>query len=218
MGVDFSATCDGTSATEPNPMCNIRPRAQEILGDPISKFGYADPRAPLRLVFKPSEAFPLRLNVLEETGLLQMEFADWELAIESGETRFIVAKLSAKIGLQVLPLEFDPANPSSLRIGVKIIAEKSHFWVTEKEGTNTTIIPGPVLLSKLEQILKLAIDNYSKAGKEIRFSIPRSYDFSTIGFGLPRLVWGANGFDIGWDAGANRLLLHSVPVVQARDH
>lgn len=213
MGLDFSAVCDGEN-TEPNALCNIRPRAQEILGDPISRFGYLDPKAPLHLVLNPSAAFPLRLHVADALGLLQVEFADWDLAIESGGVRYVAARLSAKIGLQVLAPDFDPDRPDLLKAGLRIVAEKSRFWVAEKEGSNTTVIPGTVLLSRLEQILKLALDNYSKPGKEILFSVPRGFDFSTIGFNLPKLVWGADGFQLGWDASGDRLLLQSVPHLQ----
>src|SRR3989344_3386400 len=213
LGIDFEKACVTKESKKPNALCNIPPRAREILGAPISDFGYLEPTAPLKLVLIPSLAYPLRIDVLDEKGKIQIEFADWELAIESERERLIVAKLSLKLAATFSPLAVLPEDPENFYIMVRLLPLDSRWWITEKRGTNATIIPSGSLLTTLDNKLQLAVGGFDEPGEEIKIKIPRAVRLPLTEFELPKLVWGPEGFDFAWDPHTDRLLLQLLPAL-----
>lgn len=157
-GIDFDERCRQKEGEKKDPLCNLRPRAQEILGSPITAYGYLNPGDPLRLTLTPSKAFPLRLSVLSaQDKLIRLELADWEITIASSERPLITARLSMKLTGKISGT-FDSA-------GLRLIQDQSVVWVIPIEKTNTTVIPGTALLAELKEKLQSAVNLY--AGQEI---------------------------------------------------
>lgn len=153
-GIDFDERCRQKEGEKKDPLCNIRPRAQEILGNPITAYGYLNPKDPVRLTLVPSKAFPLRLQILNaREKLIRLELADWEVTISSEKEPLITARLSMKI------------TGKLSETGLQLLQDQSAVWVTPIEKTNTTVIPGSALLAELKEKLQSAVNLYS--GQEI---------------------------------------------------
>ncbi|MDO8526339.1 MAG: hypothetical protein Q7T03_01470 [Deltaproteobacteria bacterium] len=216
-GFDFDIDCQISEKEkkEPSPLCAVRPRAKEILGNMISELGYLQATDPVQLTLTPSNAFPLRVSAIDNEGSVQLEFADWELNISSGGKNIVTGKLSFQLMALISPPSLNATDPDSFAFTVKLVQDKSRWWILEKQGSNTTVIPGSQLLYNLEQGLKLAISYFATEGHEIKFSIPRSV-FVPSGslfekLGMQELTWTPGGFNLGWDAPTNSLLFQGTP-------
>jgi hypothetical protein len=69
-GFDFVKECDafvesgGDSAEAYSPLCNVRPRVSELLGTPLSKYGYFEPKQPLLVRIHGNSALPPHISVV----------------------------------------------------------------------------------------------------------------------------------------------------------
>lgn len=69
-GFDFVTECDafveggGESAEAYSPLCNVRPRVSELLGTPLTKYGYLEPKHPLMIRVRGNSALPPHISVV----------------------------------------------------------------------------------------------------------------------------------------------------------
>lgn len=209
---DFEEKCE---TVKPDDLCKIYPRTQEILGTAVTDYGYLDPKDPVRLTLTPSKAFPLRLSALEPEGKVLLEVADWILGIEAKGDKLIDAKLGIQLVAEVSLPELTTQDPDHFEIILKPLVQESRIWLTPIPESNKTIIPGTLLVSDLKQ----KVESYLfSAEKEFRIPIKRFFDFPENSLfekmGLQELTWGHNGFELSWDAAADRLQFNLMPVLR----
>ncbi len=201
-----------------NPLCNVWPRAREILGGEISEYGYLAPTAPLRILVVPSTAFPLRVSALDSHGKMAIETLDWELQMESGDLKIITALLSMKLVAYISPAMVLPQHPDALMMSIRLDGEKSKIWITEKEGSNATVVPSDVLLSSLLAKFQFAINQYSKPETEIKLHFPRflllAPDSIFSKLGLQELTWTQGGLQMQLEDSSDQLFLQLQPVLR----
>jgi hypothetical protein len=71
-GFDFVTKCDaflkneGKKGGVPSPLCNLRPRVLELLGTPLTKYGYFPAKQPLLVRIEGNRALPIHVSVVNE--------------------------------------------------------------------------------------------------------------------------------------------------------
>ena len=74
-GFDFVSECDafiesgGQDASSYSPLCNMRPRVSELLGTPLTRYGYFPAKHPLLLRIKSNRALPPHISVVNITEI-----------------------------------------------------------------------------------------------------------------------------------------------------
>ena len=72
LGFDFVYKCDafleneGRDGGTPSALCNLRPRVSELLGTPLTKYGYFPSNHPMLIHVKANSALPPHLSVVSE--------------------------------------------------------------------------------------------------------------------------------------------------------
>lgn len=65
LGFDFVEKCDAVqTGDEPSTLCNIRPRVSELLGLPLTRYGYFEPNHPLMMRVSMGQALPPHLSIV----------------------------------------------------------------------------------------------------------------------------------------------------------
>lgn len=74
-GFDFVYKCDAFLENEgrdggfPSALCNLRPRVSELLGTPLSRYGYFPPNHPMLIRVQGNRALPPHINVVHENEI-----------------------------------------------------------------------------------------------------------------------------------------------------
>lgn len=203
-GIDFEERCRAVEGEKRDPLCNIRPRALEILGSPITTHGYLQPSDPVRISLAPSKAYPLHIGVRGGAeGGVSVEIANWGLTVSSTESRFITARLAMKLFARAGKPALSAEDPAYFILPLRLVQEKSALWLTPVEATNTTVIPGTALLAELKEKLQSAVNLYSQEGQEIKIKIPKKLTFSEDSLpgilGIREIPLGGEHLEIFWN-------------------
>lgn len=208
--VEIDKKCDAEEAIDPkklDPICSLRslrPRVQELLGSSMEQFGYLNSNHPLMLQLKPSQLFPVHLQMMQDKTL-EVSLADWELsifALQIDESQPVDAKGNPALKLdrdghpQILPMGSgpiirlkvgliltaqlegpltDPKDPTQLLFKAKVLGEQSRWVITPVAGSNATAISPMNLVTNLKDKLDVSLqDILGKKGEEIPIPLPKS--------------------------------------------
>ncbi len=90
-GFDFVATCDafiesgGSSAESYSPLCNIRPRVSELLGTPLTKYGYFGAKHPMLIRIRGNRALPPHISIVNEDEIPVVTLSEESASSGSGD-------------------------------------------------------------------------------------------------------------------------------------
>ncbi len=216
MKFDFVKECDekkAEGATQLNPLCNIVPRVQELLGTPLSENHYFDPKQPLQLAIEPSQELPLEIHLTdlaESQKGVTIRFGNWKGSIfalktdESQpkdkfgnpvllrdanggaiaeETPIIQVRVGLYLQAQVKGPFVSPDDPSSWFFSVRLVPDGSRWFVTPIDESNTTVISGSNLVANLKEKLDFALNHFSQEENTLKFPISKSFSLSKPLFG-----------------------------------